>query len=203
MAKTEIPALQGIDVVLFARKLSEAGKVAGQLIPYQTSLSFDPQRDSDTNPTKSGSVGTSSSIETDLEVEFINNWSKIADQLLDSLFNNEKMEFWIVYRKRRNKAGKYYAIYMRGTVNEDETDGDPDDTSNRDTSITVDGTPQRGWTDLPDEAQEELDYVFRGVGVVTDAKDDGTDGGGAAWTDSDAGTGSESVATTTTNTVTH
>ena len=90
MAKTEIPALQGIDVVLFARKLSEAGKVAGQLIPYQTSLSFDPQRDSDTNPTKSGSVGTSSSIETDLEVEFINNWSKIADQLLDSLFNNEK-----------------------------------------------------------------------------------------------------------------
>lgn len=124
MAKTEIPALQGIDVVLFARKLSEAGKVAGQLIPYQTSLSFDPQRDSDTNPTKSGSVGTSSSIETDLEVEFINNWSKIADQLLDSLFNNEKMEFWIVYRKRRNKAGKYYAIYMRGTVNEDETDGD-------------------------------------------------------------------------------
>lgn len=196
MAKTEIPALQGIDVVLFARKLSEAGKVAGQLIPYQTSLSFDPQRDSDTNPTKSGSVGTSSSLETDLEVEFINNWSTIADQLLDSLFNNEKMEFWIVYRKRRNNAGKYYAIYMQGMVNEDETDGDPDDTSNRDTSITVDGTPQRGWTDLPDEAQEELDYVFRGVGVVTDAKDDGTDGGGAAWTDADAGTGSESVTTT-------
>ena len=82
-----------------------------------------------------------------------------------------------------------------------ETDGDPDDTSNRDTSITVDGTPQRGWTDLPDDAQEELDYVFRGVGVVTDAKDDGTDGGGAAWTDADAGTGSESV--TTTNTVSH
>lgn len=196
MAKTEIPALQGIDVVLFARKLSEAGKVAGQLIPYQTSLSFDPQRDSDTNPTKSGSVGTSSSIETDLEVEFINNWSKIADQLLDSLFNDEKMEFWIVYRKRRNKDGKYYAIYMRGTVNEDETDGDPDDTSNRDTSITVDGTPQRGWTDLPDEAQEELDYVFRGVGVVTTAKDDGTDGGGAAWTDADAGTGSETATVT-------
>lgn len=107
------------------------------------------------------------------------------------------MEFWIVYRKRRNKAGKYYAIYMRGTVNEDETDGDPDDTSNRDTSITVDGTPQRGWTDLPDEAQEELDYVFRGVGVVTDAKDDGTDGGGAAWTDADAGTGSETATVTT------
>lgn len=194
MAKTEIPALQGIDVVLFARKLSEAGQVAGQLIPYQTSLSFDPQRDSDTNPTKSGSVGTSSSIETDLEVEFINNWSKIADQLLDSLFNNEKMEFWIVYRKRRNAAGKYYAIYMRGTVNEDETDGDPDDTSNRDTSITVDGTPQRGWTELPSEAQEELDYVFRGVGVVVAPKNDGTDGGGAAWTASDAGTGSETVA---------
>lgn len=190
--KAEVPALQGIDVLLFARKLSEADKKDGQLIPYQTSLSFDPQRDSDTNATKSGTVSTSSSLETDLEVEFTNNWSEIADQLWDSLFDNEKMEFWIIYRKRKNKDGKYFCFYMRGTVKEDSNDNDPDDTSNRDTSIAVDGKPLRGWTDLSDEAEEQMAYIFRGVGKIDGApKDDGTDGGGRAWTSDDAGTGAD------------
>ncbi len=190
--KAEVPALQGIDVLLFARKLSEADKKDGQLIPYQTSLSFDPQRDSDTNATKSGTVSTSSSLETDLEVEFTNNWSEIADQLWDSLFDNEKMEFWIIYRKRKNKDGKYFCFYMRGTVKEDSNDNDPDDTSNRDTSIAVDGKPLRGWTDLSDEAEEQMAYIFRGVGKIDGApKNDGTDGGGRAWTSNDAGTGAD------------
>lgn len=187
--KAEVPALQGIDVLLYARKLSEANKTAGQLIPYQTSLSFDPQRDSDTNATKSGSVSTSSSLETDLEVEFTNNWSKIADQLWDSLFDNEKMEFWIVYRKRKNADGKYFAFYMRGTVKEDSNDNDPDDTSNRDTTINVEGTPRRGWTSLTDEAEQQMAYIFRGVGKIEGApKNDGTDGEGKAWNkENDAG----------------
>ena len=190
--KAEVPALQGIDVLLFARKLSEADKKDGQLIPYQTSLSFDPQRDSDTNATKSGTVSTSSSLETDLEVEFTNNWSEIADQLWDSLFDNEKMEFWIIYRKRKNKDGKYFCFYMRGTVKEDSNDNDPDDTSNRDTSIAVDGKPLRGWTDLSDKAEEQMAYIFRGVGKIDGApKNDGTDGGGRAWTSDDAGTGAD------------
>ena len=190
--KAEVPALQGIDVLLFARKLSEADKKDGQLIPYQTSLSFDPQRDSDTNATKSGTVSTSSSLETDLEVEFTNNWSEIADQLWDSLFDNEKMEFWIIYRKRKNKDGKYFCFYMRGTVKEDSNDNDPDDTSNRDTSIAVDGKPLRGLTDLSDEAEEQMAYIFRGVGKIDGApKNDGTDGGGRAWTSDDAGTGAD------------
>lgn len=188
--KAEVPALQGIDVLLFARKLSEAKKKDGQLIPYQTSLSFDPQRDSDTNATKSGTVSTQSSVETDLEVEFTNNWSEIADQLWDSLFDGDKMEFWIIYRKRKNKDGKYFSFYMRGTVKEDSNDNDPDDTSNRDTSIAVDGKPQRGWTDLSDESQRQMAYIFRGVGKIEgEEKNDGTDGGGRAWVAEDAGTG--------------
>ena len=65
--------------------------------------------------------------------------------------------------------------------------------ANRDVSFAIDGTPKRGWTTLPAEAQEQIDYVFRGLGVVTSAKNDGTDGGGKAWDPSDTGLADDQV----------
>lgn len=193
MADNVIQTLQGIDTLLYTRLLKHASKEDGQLIPYQTSLSFDPQRDSDSTATKSGNVATTSSLETDLEVEFINNISKVSDELLDSLINNEKIEAWIVYRKRRNSEGKYYAIYMRGTVTEDSNDNDADDASTRDVTFTIEGTPKRGWLELPEKAQAEIDYVFRGIGAT---ESDET-GKGKAWIDEDGGVGSDEVTVTT------
>lgn len=183
--------IQGVNVVVYARKLAEAAKVAGQLIPYQTSLSIDPQRDSDKKKTKSGTVTTTSSLETDFKFEFVNNWSKIADQLLDSIFDNEEMEFWAVNRQRKNSEGQYYALYLRGKVTEDSNDNDPDDVSSRETTITVDYGPVRGWVTLSEEQEAELAYIFRGVGAIEGTpKNDGTDGAGKAWNkETDAGQG--------------
>lgn len=187
----DLEQIQGVNVVVYARKLAEAAKVAGQLIPYQTSLTIDPQRDSDTKKTKSGSVTTTSSLETDFKFEFVNNWSKIADQLLDSIFDNEEMEFWAVNRQRKNSEGQYYALYLRGKVTEDSNDNDPDDVSSRETTITVDYGPVRGWVTLSEEQEAELAYIFRGVGAIEGSpKNDGTDGAGKAWNkETDAGQG--------------
>lgn len=187
----DLEQIQGVNVVVYARKLAEAAKVAGQLIPYQTSLTIDPQRDSDTKKTKSGSVTTTSSLETDFKFEFVNNWSKIADQLLDSIFDNEEMEFWAVNRQRKNSAGQYYALYLRGKVTEDSNDNDPDDVSSRETTITVDYGPVRGWVTLSEDQEAELAYIFRGVGAIEGTpKNDGTDGAGKAWNgETDAGQG--------------
>ena len=60
MARPQV--LQGMDTLAYIRLLKNAEKEQGQLIPYQTSLSFDPQRDSDTTQTKDGAVCTSSSL---------------------------------------------------------------------------------------------------------------------------------------------
>lgn len=187
----DLEQIQGVNVVVYARKLAEAAKVAGQLIPYQTSLSIDPQRDSDKKKTKSGTVTTTSSLETDFKFEFVNNWSKIADQLLDSIFDNEEMEFWAVNRQRKNADGQYYALYLRGKVTEDSNDNDPDDVSSRETTITVDYGPVRGWVTLSEEQEAELAYIFRGVGAIEGSpKNDGTDGAGKAWNkETDAGQG--------------
>lgn len=184
----DIQILQGLDTVAYVRLKKNSATEAGQLIPYQTSLDFDPQRDTDTTQTKMGGVPTTSSLETDLEIEFVNNISKVSDDLMTSLLKNEDIEVWIVYRKRKNAEGKYFAWYMQGIVSEDENENDPDDNSTRDVTFTIKGEPQRGWLTLSDEAEEELAYVFQGVGAVTDS--DKT-GGGAAYVDSDAGVGSD------------
>lgn len=184
----DIQVLQGLDTIAYVRLKKNAATKTGQLIPYQTSLDFDPQRDTDTTQTKMGGVPTTSSLETDLEIEFVNNISKVSDDLMTSLLENEDIEVWIVYRKRKNAEGKYFAWYMQGIVSEDENENDPDDNSTRDVTFTIKGEPQRGWLTLPDEAEEELAYVFRGIGAVTSG--DKT-GGGMAYTDADAGTGSD------------
>lgn len=184
----DIQILQGIDTVAYVRLKKNAATETGQLIPYQTSLDFDPQRDTDTTQTKMGGVPTTSSLETDLEIEFVNNISKISDDLMTSLLENEDIEVWIVYRKRKNAEGKYFAWYMQGIVSEDENENDPDDNSTRDVTFTIKGEPQRGWLTLSDEAEEELAYVFKGIGAISDS--DKT-GGGKAYVDADAGTGSD------------
>lgn len=184
----DIQILQGIDTVAYVRLKKNAATETGQLIPYQTSLDFDPQRDTDTTQTKMGGVPTTSSLETDLEIEFVNNISKISDDLMTSLLENEDVEVWIVYRKRKNAEGKYFAWYMQGIVSEDENENDPDDNSTRDVTFTIKGEPQRGWLTLSEEAEEELAYVFKGIGAISDS--DKT-GGGKAYADADAGTGSD------------
>lgn len=184
----DIQVLQGLDTIAYVRLKKNAATETGQLIPYQTSLDFDPQRDTDTTQTKMGGVPTTSSLETDLEIEFVNNISKVSDDLMTSLLENEDIEVWIVYRKRKNAEGKYFAWYMQGIVSEDENENDPDDNSTRDVTFTIKGEPQRGWLTLPDEAEEELAYVFQGIGAISDS--DKT-GGGAAYVDSDAGVGSD------------
>lgn len=177
----ELQFLQGIDTVVYFRKLKDAVNVAGKLLPYQTSAKFDPSKKVDTTATKDGMVPTSASVETDFEVEFINSTSSIADMFYDSLFDNEKLEVWLINRKRV-KDGKYYAWYFRATVSEDENDNDADDNSTRDASFSVEGVPQRGWTTLPDDAKDQINYIFKGI-----EKDEGNNnGGGTPFTTDDS-----------------
>ena len=50
----------------------------------------------------------------------------------------------------------------------------------------VDGTPKRGWTTLPQSAQEAIEYVYRGLEAMGENKTTGT-----AWKEADAGINTE------------
>ncbi|QLL69792.1 phage tail tube protein [Lactobacillus sp. 3B(2020)] len=194
-----IVAVQGIHRILMLRKLSEANKVDAQVLPWQEGATFGIKRDDKSTATKSGKVSKGADPETELKTTFIDNWSKIADQLYDSVLDGDVMEAWIVDRTRK-KNGKYFAWYMRGVVSDDSTDNDADDSSKRETTFNINYGPVRGWTALTNEQEAQIAYIFRGVGKIdSEAKNDGTDGNGAAWSDEDAGTG-EVAEDTQTNT---
>ena len=175
-----LSTLKGVNAVAFARKLSNASTKEAELIPWQTSLSFDPSRDSNSTVTKDGNVNTQSSVSTDLEIEFINNTSAIADAFYDSLLDGDNMEFWIVHKDRKNEEGKYFSWYVQTSVSEDSNDNDADDNSTRDVTFSVDGTPKRGWTVLSAQQSSDVEYVFRGLDKVTGTGDTETNGG-TAW----------------------
>ncbi|WP_273711445.1 phage major tail protein, TP901-1 family [Leuconostoc mesenteroides] len=192
-----LSTLKGVNAVAFARKLSDAAKKPADLIPWQTSLSFDPSRDSDSTVTKDGNVNTQSSVSTDLEIEFVNNTSAIADAFYDSLLDGDKMEFWIVHKDRKSADGKYFSWYVQTSVSEDSNDNDADDNSTRDVTFSVDGTPKRGWTALTAQQSSDVDYVFRGLDKVVGTGSKETNGGKAWVKETDGGVnGAPSVTST-------
>lgn len=178
MAET-IKPLQGADTLMFIRKLSDASTKNGALIPYQTEGEFDPSRDTDTTQTKSGVVATKAALETDLSFSYIMNTSAASDALFDSLLQGDKVEIWVLYHERKNSAGQYFAFYMQGVLSELDNSNDADDNSVVEAKVAVDGTPQRGWTTLPEDVAAQVDYAFAGLG---------NNESGVAWKAADAGT---------------
>lgn len=177
--------LQGIDTVAYIRPLKNQSTEAGELVPFRTSLDFDPKRDEKTTATSDGNVSKPGSLTTSLKWDMLGSISKALDDIQNSLFDQEELEIWVVYRKRV-KDGKYFAYYMRGYVTENSNSNAVDDSSKNSVTFTIDGTPQRGWLTLPADSQAELDYVFRGIDKVSGDSDTGD---GTAWADSDRGAG--------------
>ena len=191
--------LQGIDTVAYIRPLKNQSTEAGELVPFRTSLDFDPKRDEKTTATSDGSVSKPGSLTTSLKWDMLNSISKVSDDIQNSLFDQDELEIWVVNRKRV-KDGKYFAYYMRGYVTENSNSNAVDDNSKNSVTFTIDGTPQRGWLTLPADAQAELDYVFRGIDKVAGDSDNGD---GTAWADSDRGAGANDDASTAKASGTH
>lgn len=181
--------LQGINTLAYLRLLKNQSTEKAELIPFRTSLDFDPKRDSKTTETSDGIIPKNGSLSTSLKMDFINNISNVSDDIQESLYDNEKVEVWIVQRQRKNAQGQFYAYYMRGYVTEASNSNDPSDNSKISATFTIEGVPQRGWLTLPADAQAELNYVFRGIDVTAGDSDDGN---GVAWKDADRGTGAQS-----------
>lgn len=174
--------LQGINTAGYLRLLKNQSTQEGQLIPFRTSLTFDPKRDSKSTETSDGSLPKNGSLTASIKFDMLKSISAVSDDIEESLYDNEKAELWIVNLDRVNSTGAYYGYYVRGYVSELSNTASPDDYAKVSVTFSVEGTPQRGWVQLPEDAKAQINYVFRGIDKVTD--DSGT-GNGTAFNDVD------------------
>lgn len=161
MAKPEV--INGYDVVAFIKKADAPSGTVARLVPYQTSDTFNLKRDSDTTRTKTGNHSKKGTLETEFSLEMLNNNSQQAKEFRDSVVNDEILDVWRVYRKVKNDKGNFKAFYFQVKVTEDNESNPVDDDSTRSLSFTVTEEPAEGYLPLPEEAQEAMEFVFKGL----------------------------------------
>lgn len=183
----EFTAEQGMDKVIFLRELAKAAEQSAMRLALQTTHTLTISRDSDSTATKDGNVATTSPAETELEVENIASDDEMNDLLWRSVKDNLPVEAWEVNLAKKNASGQYFARYMRGKVNEMESDNDADDNSTGDASFSIDGVPVDGWVTLSQDTKDALSYAFRGLDKVTEADPTGKGVAADATTTTPAG----------------
>lgn len=193
MSDQKVQLLQGKNEVFFVRLLKNASTEAAMLIPYLTSGSVNQSRSTTNTETKSGTVHAVGSLTTTMSANFEDAISKVGDEIREAITKAAKIEVWEV-RLDRVKGGKNWARYAQGYVTQDNGTNAPNAVSTRAVTFTIEGEPQEGWTAVPEESQQEINYVFKGLGV-SDA--------GEAWTDGDVGAGSNDGSTSTVSTGGH
>lgn len=161
MAQPEV--INGYDVVVFMRPLKDTKTSKGKLVPYQTTESFNLKRESNSTKTKTGNINSKGALEAEFSMEMTNNAGAIANAFQDAIYNGETLEIWRVYRNTKNDKGEVLAWYFQVDVTEDNQENNSDDLSSRSLSFAVNGTPKKDYLKLPNEAQEAIDYVFKGL----------------------------------------
>ena len=180
MSDQQVQILQGKSEVILFRKKKNAGKESAKLVPYLTSGTINRSRSTNNTETKSGTVHAIGSLSGTASFNFVDAISSVGDDIREAIDNGEKCELWSL-RLDRVKDGKYWTEYAQGYVTQDNSTNATNATATRAVTFTPEGSWKLGWSDMPSDVQQEIDYVFKGVGV-SDA--------GEAWTDSDKGAGS-------------
>ena len=176
-----VQLLQGKNEVFFVRLLKNASTESAMLIPYLTSNSVNQSRSTTNTETKSGVVHAVGSLTTTMSANFEDAISKVGDEIREAITQAAKIEVWEV-RLDRVKSGQNWALYAQGYVTQDNSTNSPNSISTRAVTFTIQGQPREGWTTVPSNSQQEINYVFKGLGSGDEGK---------AWTDGDAGTGSD------------
>lgn len=164
----ELPATDfGGKVVIAARLLDDASKSAGQKFAFETTHEYHKTRDSNDKATKDGVIYSYGDVSTELTVEMISSDHTLIDMMENAIDNNLIVEFWRIYTDRPGKtSGSYVMDYMRGRLNDYDSNADADDFVTVSVDANIDGKPQKGegaFT-LTDNG---AGYKFRDLSVVT------------------------------------
>lgn len=163
-----LEAVQGIEQILLFRLLKENETVTGTKLAFQTSHDLTETSESNSTPTKDGSVATVGSSSTELScTSILARGDAMIKKLRQARRDNEKIEVWEVDVKDKDVDGKYGATYFQGFVTEFSKSPATEDAVEVSLSFVINGEGQDGRATLTAEQEEVVQYVFEDTTKVT------------------------------------
>lgn len=159
-------ALQGKDVVLLWRKLSDQTLLDAKLMMFQTEHEVSLGRDSDNTTTKFGILVKPGELEDEVSfTTLVDVENKVSDYLEEAMRNGDEMECWEVdITKLRNgetsESGKYPAWYRQGNLTEYSTTHAAEDYSEVSGTFMTNMKAQKGEATFTDAQMEAIQYAF-------------------------------------------
>ena len=147
----------------YVRLLSEASTKEASLVINGTGSTYDPSRKTNSTDTKTGTISSIGEISVKDDLDVVDGpW--MANKILErSFYEKVPIERWHVNTEYKNKDGKFYAIYERGVVTEVSQSASAGNQLTKKYTLTIQGTPRRGWTDLPKSMLNNVAFDFKGV----------------------------------------
>ena len=164
----ELPATDfGGKVVIAARLLNDEAKSTGQKFAYETTHEYHKTRDSNDTATKDGVIYSYGDVATELTVEMISSDHTLIDMMENAIDNNLIVEFWRIYTDRPGtNGGSYVMDYMRGRLNDYDSNADADDFVTLSIDVNIDGKPQKG-EGVFTPTDNDKGYEFRDLSIVS------------------------------------
>lgn len=160
-------ALKGIDVVWKYRLASEETKKDAWIVRYTTENSLSKSKDSDSQPTKDGSIVTPGTVETTASVT---SYFKIGDETIekleDALDNSERMQVWRINTKAVDSSDMCKATYYEGYLTSFEETSNAEDLAEYSMEFALEGSGAKGVVTF-DASEIAKGYEFKDTAKVT------------------------------------
>lgn len=156
-------AVQGKKYLYLFRRLADAATKPATVMALTTENERNMSRDTDTTPTKDGSVNTPGALEHNVDcTAIVKKDDPMADDMEDALANGDTMEVWEVCLDKPGATdGKYKGKYFQGVLTEWALSTNADAHAEYSTSLALNGAGVRGDVTLTAEQQAAVEYAFR------------------------------------------
>ena len=154
-------AKKGVDSILLFRLLSEASKVDGAKLAFQTEHSSEKSRDANSVKTKDGVLQSVGGIEVSITATTIMaKDDELADKLEKAMDNGELVEVWEIEKNAKKQGDKYEATYYQGYFTSFKKTKNAEDLIELELEIAVNGTGVKGYATLNESQAEVVQYEF-------------------------------------------
>lgn len=150
----------GKNKILLFRVLKDAASKTAAKLALQTTHRFTYSRSANTTATKDGTIVTSNGLVVILDITAVASNDETNTMLKKAVESGEKLEVWEVDISAAPQAGKYPAVYARGSLENWEVPADVEGTVTFTTKMNIDGKPVSGLATVDPAILAEIESAY-------------------------------------------